>query len=39
VLRALTEGDGAAAGCLMFEHITGSWSRRRPESLTPPGDV
>ncbi|MEV7630316.1 FadR/GntR family transcriptional regulator [Actinoplanes sp. NPDC089786] len=30
VLAALTAGDGDAAGRLMYEHITGSWSRRRP---------
>lgn len=30
VTEALAAGDGTEAGRLMYEHITGSWSRRRP---------
>jgi GntR family galactonate operon transcriptional repressor len=31
VLAAIEAGDGAAAGTRMYDHITGSWARRRPQ--------
>jgi GntR family transcriptional regulator, galactonate operon transcriptional repressor len=31
VVAAIDNGDGAAAGSTMYDHITGSWARRRPQ--------
>jgi GntR family galactonate operon transcriptional repressor len=31
VLAAIEAGDRAAAGTTMYDHITGSWARRRPK--------
>ncbi|MEV6847563.1 FadR/GntR family transcriptional regulator [Actinoplanes sp. NPDC051411] len=31
VVEAIEAGDRAAAGSLMYAHITGSWARRRPQ--------
>jgi DNA-binding FadR family transcriptional regulator len=30
ILDAICTGDAAAANAAMYEHITGSWARRRP---------
>jgi DNA-binding FadR family transcriptional regulator len=31
VVAAIEGGDRSAAGSLMYDHITGSWARRRPQ--------
>ncbi len=30
ILDAICAGDAAGANAAMYEHITGSWARRRP---------
>ena len=32
ILDAICAGDGAGANAAMYEHITGSWARRRPSA-------